>query len=183
MNTLSSSIRNRISLVLLVVFVLLILVTTLITTSNERSMVRHLAIDKTTQIARNYFDNVNTMMLSGTMAHRAVLREKLLETEGIKNVKIIRADAVSQLFTTGNPEQIIEDDLDRKGLNGSEPIVVTKQDESGRMISVVIPMLASSNYKGTNCLGCHVVEEGTLLGTVRVDYSLNGLDQIIDKNL
>lgn len=92
-------------LVLLIVFVLLIVITTLITTRNERNMVMDLAIEKTTQLARNYFDNVNTMMLSGTMSSRSVLRDKLLETEGIVGVKIIRADAVSQLFTMVTPNR------------------------------------------------------------------------------
>jgi methyl-accepting chemotaxis protein len=183
LNPLFSSLKTKILLALLTVFVLLIVITTIIATHNERNMVIDLAIDKTTQIANNYFDNVNTMMLSGTMASRAVLREKLLGTEGIQTVKIIRAEAVSKLFGSGNPEQIIEDDLDREGMKTKEPIVITSDTSSGRMVRVVLPMFASANYKGTNCIGCHAVDEGTLLGTVRVDYSLQALDQITNKNL
>ncbi len=183
MNFFAKSLKSKILVALIVVFVLLIVVTTTITTINEREMVLDLAIDKTEQITRTYFDNVNTMMLSGTMPQRSVLREKLLETEGIKAVKIIRGEAVRKIFGNGNPEQIVEDDLDRKGLASKEPLIFTGENKHGRTVTVIIPMLASDNYKGTNCLTCHVTEAGTLLGTVRVDYSLEHLDELIDANM
>lgn len=179
----ASSIKFRIIMALAIVFALLIAMTTTITTINERDMVLELAVDKTVQAARTYFDNVNTMMLSGTMAQRSVLRDKLLETEGIIDAKIIRAPAVSKLFGAGNPDQSVVDELDEQGLNASEPIIVKNEGGSTRSVSVVIPMLASANYKGTNCMTCHVVEAGTILGTVRVDYSLAGLDAEISQNL
>lgn len=179
----AKSIKLRILLVLLIVFVLLIILTTSFTAHNERSMVMDLAVDKTQQIANTYFDNINTMMLSGTVAQRSILREKLLAEQDITKVKVIRAEAVKKLFGAGNPEQIIEDELDRKGLNAKQPLIFKTDDEMGRSVSVIVPMFASKNYKGTNCLTCHVTEEGTLLGTVRVDYSLDGLDKIIDENL
>ncbi|MCP4273694.1 MAG: HAMP domain-containing protein [Gammaproteobacteria bacterium] len=179
----SDSIKNKILLVLAVIFTLLIIVTTAITATNERNMVLDLAVDKTRQIAITYFDNVNTMMTTGTTAQRGILRDKLLEDKEITNVKILRSEAVKKLFGDGNAEQIIEDDLDSQGLEATEPLIVKRDDDTGRSVSVVIPMFASSNYKGTNCLTCHVTEEGTLLGTVRVDYSLEGLDLIIMDNL
>ena len=183
MRYLSQSIKLRILLVLLIVFSLLIILTSSITASNERSMVMDLAVDKTQQIARTYFDNINTMMLSGTMNQRSVLREKLLAADDITLVKVIRAEAVSKFFGAGNAEQIVEDDIDRQGLLAKQPLIIKTDDESGRSVTVIVPMFSSTNYKGTNCMLCHVTEEGTLLGTVRVDYSLDGLDKIIDENL
>ncbi|MCP3673095.1 MAG: HAMP domain-containing protein [Gammaproteobacteria bacterium] len=183
MNFLSSSIKNKILVVLVFIFILLIIITTTITAVNERNMILDLAVDKTHQIASTYFDNINTMMLSGTMSQRALLRDKLLENKEITKVKIIRTETVSKLYGTGNPEQIVEDDIDRQGLKTQEPIIIKRDDENGRSVTVIIPMFASENYKGTNCLGCHATTEGTILGTVRVDYSLESLDQIIDNNL
>ena len=179
----SKSIKLRILLVLLVVFSLLIILTTSITASNERIMVMDLAVDKTQQIANTYFDNINTMMLSGTMAQRSILRDKLLADDFITGVKVIRAEAVTKLFGAGNAGQIVQDDLDKQGLTARQPLIVKNDDDSGRSVTVIIPMFASENYKGTNCLLCHATQEGVLLGTVRVDYSLDGLDKIIDENL
>ncbi len=178
-----NSIKSKILVALFVVFALIIVITTVRTASNERDMVMQLAIDKTQLIANTYFDNINTMMLSGSMAQRSLLREKLLEEPGISNVKIIRADNIVKLFGPGNPEQAVEDDIDRQGMSSSEPLIVRSENDQGRMVSIVLPLPASSNYKATNCLSCHVVDEGTLLGTVRVDYSLQALDDKISANL
>ncbi len=177
------SIKSKILIALLVVFALIIIVTTIRTASNERDMVMQMAVDKTQLIANTFFDNVNTMMLSGTMSQRALLREKLLEEPGIIGVKIIRADNIVKLFGPGNPEQLIEDDIDRQGLNSSEPLIVQGENEQGRVVSIVLPLPALSNYKATNCLTCHVVDEGTILGAVRVDYSLEELDDRISREL
>ncbi len=183
MNFFAKSLKNKILAVLIVVFVLLIAATTTITMINERDMVMELAVDKTEQMTRTFFDNVNTMMLSGTMPQRSILREKLLETDGVQAVKIIRGDAVKNIFGAGNPEQIIEDDLDRQGLQSKEEMVVKGENANGRTVTVIIPMLATDNYKGTNCLLCHVTEPGNLLGTVRIDYSLEHLDKSINANM
>jgi methyl-accepting chemotaxis protein len=183
MSLLPKSIKNKILLVLLLVFTLIIVVTTFLTASNERQMVTDLSVEKTQQIANTYFDNVNAMMLSGTMNQRSILREKLLQEPGIVGVKIIRADSTKEIYGAGNSEQIIEDDIDREGLKSKEPMIIKHDDAQGRLLTIVIPMMASANHKGTNCLSCHSVAEGTLLGTVRVDYSLALLDKTISRNL
>ena len=183
MSRITKSIKAKILVVMLMVFAMIIIITTFRTASNERDMVMELAIDKTQQIANTYFDNINTMMLSGTMNQRSVLRNKLLEEPGITNVKIIRSEKISQLFGTGNAEQVIEDDIDQQGFQNNAPLVIKHEDTEDRAVSIVMPLNASANYKGTNCLSCHVVEDGTLLGTVRVDYSLKALDEKISTNL
>jgi len=178
-----NSLKARILLALCIVFAVLITVTTVISTINERDMVMDLSVEKAEQMARTYFDNINTMMLSGTMAQRSVLREKLLENEGVVNVKVIRANTVSSVFGAGTPEQTVEDDLDRQGMNATETMVIRNEVLGDRSVTVIIPMLSSVNYKGTNCMTCHMSEEGDLLGTVRVDYSLKEVDARIDENL
>lgn len=184
MNSLSKSLKAKILLVLISVFAMLILLTTLIIQRNEKAMVLDLAIDKTEQVARTFFDNINATMLSGTYKQNSeVLRKKLLTSEGILKVKIIRADAVKTVFGAGKSYKIIEDQLDRKAFKSKEPLITTLDKSGKRSVSVIIPMFASKNYKGTNCMTCHVTNEGDLLGTVRVDYSLEKLDEKIDANL
>lgn len=178
-----NSIKTRILLVLLSTFIVLISVTTYRTATNEENMVMDLAIDKTMSIASNYFDNVNTMMLTGTIKQRDVVAQKLLDEHDIKKVKILRTEAINKIYGPGNPDQVIEDDVDRQGLKAKEPMVIEGADDEGRIISVILPMFAVENYKGTNCLTCHPVEKNSLLGTVRVDYSLASLDKTISDNL
>jgi methyl-accepting chemotaxis protein len=42
-------------------------------------------------------------------------------------------------------------------------------------------MKALKDYRGTNCLMCHVVPEGEVIGAVRVDYSLKTMDDKVFK--
>jgi methyl-accepting chemotaxis protein len=183
MKDLMSSIKSKILLVLLATFAVIIIITTSLTASKERDLVMDLVIDKTESLVENYFDNVNSMMMTGTIKQRGILNQKLLENEDITKVKILRTEAINKLYGPGNPDQVIEDEVDRQGLTAKETIVIKNEDNTGRWISVIKPMYASSNYKGTNCLGCHAVTEGTLLGTVRIDYSLARLDDKIGSNI
>ena len=42
-------------------------------------------------------------------------------------------------------------------------------------------MFARSDYKGTNCLGCHQAQEGDVLGVVKISYSLADIEQEVSK--
>jgi methyl-accepting chemotaxis protein len=182
MRFIQESIKYKILLVLVIVFASLIVVTTTVTTLNEREMVMQLAIDKTEMLARTYFDNVNALMLTGTMANRHITQQKILANEDVTTAKIIRTEAVSAVFGRGAADAVPADDIDRQGLTSKTLLVIRNEDSGLRKVSVVIPMLAEKNYRGTNCLTCHVVDEGTVLGTVRIDYSLENLDRSVMDN-
>ena len=64
---------------------------------------------------------------------------------------------------------------------GKETLVIEQRDDM-RVMTFLRPMIASSDYKGTNCLGCHMAKEGDVLGVVRISYSLKDIDQAITKN-
>jgi methyl-accepting chemotaxis protein len=177
-----TSVQTRILAALTAVFVALMIATTWHMAASERTMVSELAEQKALDTASAYFDGVNTMMLTGTTAQRDVLRNKVLAHQDITETRIIRGEEVNKVFGAGNPEQRVVDDLDRRALTG-EAIVVHRKDPNGRSVTVLTPIVASSDFRGTNCLTCHVVSEGTVLGATRVSYSLAGLDAQIDRNL
>jgi methyl-accepting chemotaxis protein len=149
---------------------------------SERAMVQSMAQEKALDTASGFFDGVNTMMLTGTTAQRELLREKLLAHEDITEARIVRGQEVVKAFGPGNPEQTIQDDLDRKALGG-EKIVRVGEGETGRSVTVLTPVIATSDFRGSNCLSCHVVAEGTVLGAVRVSYSLAKLDRQVGRNI
>jgi methyl-accepting chemotaxis protein len=45
------------------------------------------------------------------------------------------------------------------------------------------PVINQTDYRGTNCMTCHVGTEGELLGVIRLSYSLADLDRRINLNL
>ncbi len=176
------SIRNKILLVLLLVFLAVVTTTTLHTFVSERELVHDVVLQKSQDTAYAYFDGVNTMMLTGTMAQRETLRGKLMSNPDVLEVRLLRAENVNKTFGPGLDHEQPTDELDRRALNGEEVLVESERD-GARVITLVNPILASKNYRGTNCLTCHVVPEGTVLGAVRVSYSLATLDRRIANNL
>ena len=121
------------------------------------------------------------MMLTGTMAQREVLRNKILARPGVIDARIIRGDEVTKVFGPGYAHQA-PDALDRQALTGESIIQVDKKD-GGRVLTVISPILAHADYRGTNCLTCHQVAENAVMGAVRISYDLKALDQEVDRNI
>ncbi|MDJ0741041.1 MAG: methyl-accepting chemotaxis protein [Gammaproteobacteria bacterium] len=176
------SIQAKILVALALVIITLMVATTWHMAVSERAMAQSLAEQKAFDTASSYFDGVNTMMLTGTTSQRELLRQKVLSNEYVTEIRLIRGDGIRATFGDGNAEQVAHDDLDRRALGG-ERIVDNAGDANGRTVTVLVPILATRDFRGTNCLTCHVVAEGTVLGATRVSYSLAGLDARIDRNI
>ena len=176
------SIQTKVNLSL--VFVFLVVFASSLTTihRSETSLTREVAEFTTLATADAYFDSINMLMLSGAMQNRGVLQQKILSNESITEARIIRGEAVRKLYGPGSEDAIIMDDLDRRAMAG-EQIIREFNDDQGHRLTVLTPMRALSDYKGTNCLLCHQTEEGTVLGAVRVTYDFDRIDQQIMLNL
>ena len=182
MRFVKATVQSKILAALALVFVILMIATNWHMGASQRAMVADLAEQRARDTASSFFDGVNTMMLTGTMAQRELLRQKTMAHEDIVETRIIRAAPVVQLFGAGNPEQRVLDDLDRRALEG-ESIVAFGSDAAGRTVTVVQPIVATRDFRGTDCLSCHVAEEGAVLGATRVTYSLAALDRRIAATL
>lgn len=176
------SIQTKVNLSL--VFVFLVVFASSLTTihRSETALTREVAEFTTLATADAYFDSINMLMLSGAMQNRSVLQQKILSNESITEARIIRGEAVRKLYGPGSEDAVIMDDLDQRAMEG-EQIIREFNDDQGHRLTVLTPMRALSEYKGTNCLVCHQTEEGTVLGAVRVTYDFDRIDQQIMLNL
>ncbi|HNF88650.1 MAG TPA: methyl-accepting chemotaxis protein, partial [Thiobacillaceae bacterium] len=174
------SVQSKIVITITLIFIAALATSTLLTARNERDLAVSVGIEKARDLAQSYFDGVNTMMLTGTMDQRDNLRKKFLSVRGVREMRI--AHAPGRLAGLSNRESKPQDALEERGTNG-ETVAYVGEDASGRFVTVVKPLTASANYLGTNCLGCHQVPEGTVLGAVRATYSLAELDGEFRSNL
>lgn len=183
-NTLPSglSISTKIDLALVVLFLLILVLSSLYQYNSQRNLVEHLVMDQTETLADSYFDNVNTLMLTGGMANKQIPRKKVTAREEVLEARIIRGQGIINTYGPGTEENKVMDDLDTRALSG-EKIDSLYRDENGRVLTVILPMFAKKDYRGTNCLLCHQVPEGEVLGAVRVDFSLKKLDDKVLKEL
>jgi len=174
------SIQTKILVSIASVFLLLTSVSMLFMAERQKQMIQTLATDKALDIANSYFDGLNAMMLTGSMAQSRFLREKIESHDDVISVHLIRSKAISDSFGLGSAEQQPSDELDRIALTG-EPVIHNSAKEES--ITILEPIIASSNFKGTNCLSCHAVPEGKVLGAVRISYSLHNLHTKINRDL
>ena len=144
--------------------------------SNEGELALQLIEQQTMDTADSYFDGINTMMVTGTMNQSGLLRDKILARPGIIDARIIRGEGITRLYGEGKAENRVVDELDRRALAGENIIEISKS-EQGRVLTVINPVKSSENYRGTNCMACHQSEAGTVLGAVRISYSLAEVDK------
>jgi len=172
------SLLGKINFIVALVFLLVTVIETTLSVKYEKEQFLKIAKEQVTDLTTMYFDSLNTMMLTGTMHERAILRGKLLARNQILDARVIRGNPVKQQFGEGFPEEQPVDELDRLGLKGESSIVVNV-GEKGRELTVVTPFRATENTRGVNCLQCHNVPSGAINGAIRVTYSLAQMDSDI----
>jgi Methyl-accepting chemotaxis protein len=176
------TLASKILLALFLVFALVLATSLAYQSHQQKALMTSIVSEQTLDKASNYFDSLNMLMLTGTISQRNTLREKMLSHKGIDDARVIRGEAITRFFGPGNPEQSSQDAIDQRALKG-ETIVETFDANGGKGLVVALPMKASSDYRGTNCLQCHVAEEGTVLGVIRLEYDLEPLYSTIDREM
>ncbi|WP_079432589.1 methyl-accepting chemotaxis protein [Zoogloea sp. LCSB751] len=121
------------------------------------------------------------MMITGTVGQREVFLDQIKQLSVIRDLEVIRADAVSKQFGPGNRKMPALDEDEKQALSSGQAIVrVEHGNASGEYLRVVKPALASTNYLGKNCTACHQVAPGTPLGLVSMKISLDRVNEAVD---
>ncbi len=176
------SIKAKIYITLITLFTIMLIASAGYTSYSQRNMVEHLVENQTHIMADSYFDTINTLMLTGGMANREIPRKKLLLREEVLDARIIRAPAVTKMYGEGSDYAKPVDDYDKRALQG-EYIREFREGEDGRILTMLIPMEASKDLRGVDCIMCHIAPEGEVLGAIRIDYSLKDLDASVMSDL
>ncbi|MCS0447995.1 methyl-accepting chemotaxis protein [Vibrio diabolicus] len=175
-----STITFKLLLALIAVFSCVLAASTVYQYHQQKTLINDVLSEQLHDKASNYFDSLNMMMLTGTMSQKETLRKKALAQEGIEEVRVLRADTVTKLYGPGQANQQPVDDIDQRALNG-ELVIEPISADWGNGLVVALPMKSSENYRGTNCVSCHVAPEGEVLGAIRLEYNMNHVNSMINK--
>jgi len=164
------SVRWKVAIPIIVIVTVGILVMGLVT--SEKSM--EIVIDGAKTTALNgYRDTVlnalTTMMTTGNFKEaKASFFEQM---DNIVDLRVIRAEALDKDFGQGAPGDYPKDDIEKEVIEkGKEKVVL-----EGDYIRGVYPYIGKANFMGKNCLGCHNVKEGTVIGAVSIKMPLAAL--------
>jgi methyl-accepting chemotaxis protein len=176
------SVQWKIITPMALIFVLIMSVVTIYSAHQQKDRLLRLTEDQIFDVLHGYLDSMNAMMFTGTMGNREMLQDKIQQRDGVLEVRMLRAEAVNKTFGVGFDHEKPLDDLDHRALNG-EQILEVKEVKGERIVTIIEPFAAVPDRNGTNCLTCHQVPEGTILGAGRLTFSLAARDKAIDHEL
>ncbi len=136
--------------------------------------------------ADGVFNGLNMMMLNGTVSdgeQRRLFLKKMAVSSNAEELRIIRGKSVQDQFGSGESEEQDKDELDRLALRSGEQQSIATDSEGKHQLRVVEPFAASKDFRGTgtNCLQCHNVPDGTVLGAVSVKLDITNEYKAMDK--
>ncbi|MDA8083032.1 MAG: methyl-accepting chemotaxis protein [Nitrospiraceae bacterium] len=109
-------------------------------------------------------NSLTTMMLTGDYAKSETAF--LGQMQKVSDIKVLRAESVNKDFATveSGSHQQPSDSLEREVLEkGVERIQI-----EGDFVRGVFPYIAKKDFMGKDCLSCHRVREGDVLGAVSI---------------
>lgn len=170
------SITGKLLLTIIPAFILAVGLSLTLSYQNSQETLIKFANNEAVAIADTHFDGLNKLMLTGRMAERGNLAEEIATRPNIIASRVLRGDTVSSQYGPGLAEEASQDELDRLALTGE---AVTRIDEGkdGRVLTVIRPYQATERTRDVNCLQCHAVPSNTVLGAVRVEFSLAAHDR------
>jgi diguanylate cyclase (GGDEF)-like protein/PAS domain S-box-containing protein len=142
----------------------------------EKQIIAH-AEQRADEVADGLINGMNMLMLTGQASepfNRQLLLEKMRQSDGVVDLRIVRGLSVVAQFGTGLPEEQAQDEMDRTALATGKS-AFKRIDEQGKtpVLRVVVPFIAQKSFRGTNCLSCHETAEGSVNGVASVNIDLS----------
>ncbi len=136
------------------------------------------AEDRATVLADSVINSLNGLMLLkggdgseiiSDQKARALFIRKLGAAESVKEMRVMRAKQLDDEFPPGLPQEQPVDELDRRVLaSGKTEHSMLSGADGAASLRTVMPFIAKKDLHGTNCLKCHGVEEGAVVGAASV---------------
>ncbi|MCL2346355.1 MAG: methyl-accepting chemotaxis protein [Desulfobulbus sp.] len=116
------------------------------------------------------------MMLTGTVGQREVFLDQIKQLSIIKDLHVARSDAVSKLYGPDTKSNRSLDAVEQQVMQSGEPYMSVEATGDTSFLRVVNPTKAAKDYLGKDCVLCHQVPEGTVLGVVSMKISLDSVE-------
>jgi len=139
------------------------------------------AEDRAKEVADGAINGLNTLMVTkvgdddviSDKKSRALFIEKMGASDKVQEMRVIRAKQIDTEFTEGLPQEYPIDDMDRSVLtNGKIEYKIHRNGNGEASLRTVVPFIAMKNFRTTNCLKCHGVDEGAVLGAASVTIDI-----------
>jgi diguanylate cyclase (GGDEF)-like protein len=142
---------------------------------NFRTSSVEASTDKAIEIANVVKAGLTAHMLNGMMDRRHEFLNRIAHQGSIRRLWLIRSKAVTDQYGKGETQESPRDDLDRLTLSTGEVQQRIVKDGHQVLMRISVPYVASVEETSPNCLKCHHVKPGTVLGAVSMTMDIDGM--------
>ncbi|HET6719456.1 MAG TPA: sensor domain-containing diguanylate cyclase [Rhodocyclaceae bacterium] len=168
------NLRKKITLVMSSLAAVLVVVLVTISLYSFRSFSIATATEHLRSAAEIVRVALTEAMINGVIDKRESLIKRLEEVDGLKSARVVRSPLVGKQFGRGLASEETADEFERAVLTNGRPFYQTTIVNGEEIFRGTIPFTATS--KGTpNCLQCHQVKEGEVLGAVTIEISIEAM--------
>ncbi|MBA4381606.1 MAG: methyl-accepting chemotaxis protein [Sideroxydans sp.] len=177
------TLKTKLQVAIQVPLLVILTVAQLYITHGTEQEALHQAQDKGEQIANQFIDNENMLMITGQISdesNRKLLITKATASGHVKSVSILRAPQLIEQYGAGMQGQQATDDVQRKVMESKQASVQFAHSEAGDpILRIVTPYLLSKDFHGTDCTACHAGGEGAVSGASDITIDLkDDMDRI-----
>ena len=126
--------------------------------------------------ADGVLNGLNMLMVNGIISQedqRSLYIKKMGASDKVNELRVIRNKPVQDQFGPGMPSEQPVDALDHAALESAKTQTSLQDKDGQHALRVVVPFIAKKEFRGTNCLMCHMVPEGTVNGAASITLDLN----------
>ncbi len=154
------------------IMALLVVVLTVLSAFSFRRFSLYTAERHALSVAETVKVGLTESMINGTIDKRQQFLSRLSTVPGVQQVRVIRGQAVIDQFGPGLSQETLPlNNVDLVLSNGKDRFEVV-ETEDAFIFRAVIPYVAN-DHGVPNCLQCHIVPPGTVLGAVMIDIPLD----------
>lgn len=115
-------------------------------------------------------------MINGVIDKRERFLQRLVEVQGLKSARVMRSPDVEKQFGKGLSVESAADEIERRVLREGKAHFELTVVGDETVFRGTIPYIATASGS-PNCLQCHQVAEGTVLGAVSMSMSIDALKE------
>ncbi|MCF6283425.1 MAG: HD domain-containing protein [Candidatus Polarisedimenticolaceae bacterium] len=162
----SITLKNLTSFLMLLTLIVLVLLAV-----NFRSISIKIVEDKALAISEVVKAGITAHMKGGIMDHRDYFLNEIGSLTLVNDVSIVRSHEVNAQFGKGRHFEKEIDHITKQAFESKQPVFLIKDIQLQPYMRAIVPFIASSKGE-LNCLQCHQVEEGTVLGALDLKMDL-----------
>ncbi len=156
----------------LVTFLLVLaIITVVITGMNFRGLSKQAMKNQALAHAELVKSGLTAQMKAGIMGTRDYYLEEIMRLHNVNSLHVIRGELINEQYGSGRALERKIDPVTKQAFDTQQPVFILDEYTLRPTVRAIIPYIATSEGK-LNCLGCHRVPAGSVLGAVDIELDV-----------